>query len=140
MLNNKISAFFSAFILTICLMLTSSADVLAQNRQMPPGNSTIPVLSEQKMESLDMDKLDTDLLVRYISTLIFNPSEQIPAKSLEARVANTMVKSLSQTQLDSFSQQSSSKAKACVGDFCTTAQCSDLNYGDFWSSIGLCVD
>ena len=139
MLNNKISAFFSAFILTICLMLTSSADALAQNRQMPPGNSTIPVLSEQKMESLDMDKLDTDLLVRYISTLIFNPSEQIPAKSLEARVANTMVKSLSQTQLDSFSQQSSSKAKACVGDFCTTAQCSDLNYGDFWSSIGLCV-
>lgn len=140
---NKISSFFSVLTIVAFLFVFSANDVFAQKRQMPPGNSTIPILSETTMESIVLDDLDTDLVKKYIGIIVLNESDAIPAQTTEAQVAATLVKSLSKRQLASFGRSSSSSAskqKACVGNFCTTAQCSDLSYGGMWASLGLCVE
>lgn len=139
---NKISSFFSVLAIVTFLFVFSANDVFAQKRQMPSGNSTIPILSETAMKAIVLDDLDADLVKKYIVILIMDESDAIPAETTEAQVAATLVKSLTKRQLATFGRNSSSSAakqKACVGDFCTTAQCSSLNYGDMWSWMGLCV-
>ena len=108
---------------------------------MPSGNSTIPILSEATMKSIVLEDVNEELVKKYIAILVLNESEVIPANTNEAQVAATLVNGLSKRQLAQFGEQNSAtKQKACVGDFCTTAQCSDLNYSDMWSWMGLCVD
>ncbi len=138
---NKISSFFSVLAIVTFLFVFSANDVFAQKRQMPPGNSTIPILSETEMSSIVLDDLDADLVKKYIAIIILDESDAIPAETREAQVAATLVNSLNKRQLATFGRNTSSaaKQKACVGDLCTTAQCSDLNYGDMWSWMGLCV-
>ena len=138
---NKISSFFSVLSIVTFLFVFSANDVFAQKRQMPSGNSTIPVLSETAMQSIVLDDLDAELVKKYIVTLVLGESDIIPTETIEAQVAATLLKSLTKPQLATFGKQNTAaKQKACVGDFCTTAQCGDLSYGDMWSWMGLCVN
>ncbi|MFK7905133.1 MAG: hypothetical protein AB8B69_08410 [Chitinophagales bacterium] len=131
---NKISSFVSILSLTAFLFLFSANDVFAQKRQMPPGNSTIPILSETAMKSLVLQDLDAELVKKYLGIIVCFPKEVISAESTEARVAATLVSSLSKEQLAVFSQTFNAKQK----DNPNLVECEVLNYPSMWGWMGLC--
>ncbi len=131
---NKIASFISILSLTAFLFVFSANDVFAQKRQMPPGNSTIPVLSETTMESIVLDDLDADLVKKYFGIIVSSSKEVISAESMEARVAATLANSLTKEQLAVFSKNFNAKQK----DNPNLVECEVLNYPSMWGWMGLC--
>ncbi len=103
---------------------------------------SIKPLSDTEMNTLDMSQLDKNKTREYIIAFLSGQMQSTATTSKEMQVAATLVGKLTKAQKAKFKLNAATppEKSACWGSLCTTAQCSELNYGSVWSALGLCVE